>query len=407
VRGEFLLLTGHSLGGAAVNVAHYYVADNFFDRPELSSKPTEIQSYTFGAPRSFNEDLANQLDRDGYRFFQVRHEEDIVPSVPPMTLFYRQNGILVYHWWNGKYPLSQSLTDDLTTPAIVQGAPQHAVLAYLNSTLRYQRSPDGRSRQKEINATPLKLTFRGKNGSGQITVADSTNPGEACGKNCFRYLPYTRVTLAVKPDSGNWVGWQGCDEKTADTCTVTMFAEREVVVDYRRYAKSANNGSRLADSAKLGTKPKEWACTLDKETGLVWEIKTDDGGLRDWRNRYSWYDPDPATNGGFAGYQSNGDGGSGSCTGGILCNTHAYTQAVNARGLCGGKDWRMPAVEELLSLVNRAYFPTIELGYFPDTYSYYWSSSPVASSDNSAWLVYFYNGYDVRGPLRATATMFG
>ena len=64
------------------------------------------------------------------------------------------------------------------------------------------------------------------------------------------------------------------------------------------YSKIANDGSLLADAAVLGTGAKDWACTRDNATGLVWEVKTDDGGLRDKDNTYSWYDPNPATNGG-------------------------------------------------------------------------------------------------------------
>jgi len=34
------------------------------------------------------------------------------------------------------------------------------------------------------------------------------------------------------------------------------------------YSKIANNGSTLADSAKLGANPTDWACTQDKKTRL-------------------------------------------------------------------------------------------------------------------------------------------
>jgi hypothetical protein len=47
------------------------------------------------------------------------------------------------------------------------------------------------------------------------------------------------------------------------------------------YTKIANDGSELPDSATLGTNPTDWACTKDNKTGLIWEVKTDDGGLRD------------------------------------------------------------------------------------------------------------------------------
>ena len=47
------------------------------------------------------------------------------------------------------------------------------------------------------------------------------------------------------------------------------------------YTKIANDGSELPADAPLGSAAGEWACTRDNATGLVWEVKTDDGGLRD------------------------------------------------------------------------------------------------------------------------------
>lgn len=35
-----------------------------------------------------------------------------------------------------------------------------------------------------------------------------------------------------------------------------------------------------------------WSAVLDNVTGLMWENKTDDGGLHDKDNLYTWYDPD-------------------------------------------------------------------------------------------------------------------
>ncbi len=151
------------------------------------------------------------------------------------------------------------------------------------------------------------------------------------------------------------------------------------------YSKIANDGSLLADTAVLGTKAKEWACTRDNVTGFVWEVKTDDGGLRDKDNRYSWYDPNPATNGGFEGYSCTNNGAS--------CDTNGYAKKVNLTKLCGYGDWRVPNIDHLKTLVDIGYLPTINPIYFPNTSynSFYWSSSTVY--DNSiAWGVYFNNG---------------
>ena len=37
-------------------------------------------------------------------------------------------------------------------------------------------------------------------------------------------------------------------------------------------------------------------CALDKFTGLMWEVKSDEPGLHDWRNTYSWFDPEASNN---------------------------------------------------------------------------------------------------------------
>ena len=128
----------------------------------------------------------------------------------------------------------------------------------------------------------------------------------------------------------------------------------------------------------------EWSCVQDNHTGLMWEVKTDDGGLRDKDNVYTWYNTDATTNGGFEGYANNGN------------NTQAFVVAVNAQGLCGYKDWYLPDVEELRSIVNYGkYNPAIDLAYFSNIHGdWYWSSTRAAYNGGSAWLVRFDDGDD-------------
>ena len=149
-----------------------------------------------------------------------------------------------------------------------------------------------------------------------------------------------------------------------------------------------------AEGKPLPADAKGWACVRDNVTGLVWEVKTDDGGLRDGNNHYTWYNPDPKTNGGSPGAETGVD-----CKGGIQCNTYAYVQAVNATRLCGYADWRMPQRWELRSLVDYSkagsHRPVIDEDYFPNTPAkWYWSASPYALSPDYAWGVSFYDGGD-------------
>jgi len=140
-----------------------------------------------------------------------------------------------------------------------------------------------------------------------------------------------------------------------------------------------------------------WSCVRDNVTGLVWEVKSDDGGLRDQDWGYSWYNSDSATNGGSEGYL---DPSFGNNCGGTLdhCNTEAYAAAVNSAGLCGHTDWRLPKRRELQSIVDYGRIdPTIDTAYFPHTRSDgFWSSSPNANHSDDAWIVGF-NGGGVGG----------
>ena len=69
------------------------------------------------------------------------------------------------------------------------------------------------------------------------------------------------------------------------------------------------------------------------------------------------------------------------------CNTQAYIAAVNAQGLCGHNDWRMPTQEELVSLLDYGRTdvtqPMIDPDYFPHTSSSvdfpYWTALGSAS----------------------------
>jgi hypothetical protein len=158
---------------------------------------------------------------------------------------------------------------------------------------------------------------------------------------------------------------------------------------YFSYTKIANDGSELPKTAQLGKGEKDWACTKDNNTGLIWEIKTDDdNSLRDKDLTYNWWNPNrDGKYGQYKGTQS----GSGR-------DTYFYAKLVNEQGLCGKKDWRLPTMAELSKLVycpNNDYdttnwlcttysgtLPTINLFYFPNTLSREFWSSDQYYSDN-------------------------
>lgn len=127
-----------------------------------------------------------------------------------------------------------------------------------------------------------------------------------------------------------------------------------------RYLKLDDGGNELPANST------SWSCVKDKETGLVWEAKTDDGGLRDkdWRYRHFHN---------FGGYASSVDYyGKVLCQnlGSSSCDAYSYVNALKGSGLCGRNDWRLPVQEELLNLVkyhDDGAPPNIDRTYFSDT----------------------------------------
>lgn len=135
-----------------------------------------------------------------------------------------------------------------------------------------------------------------------------------------------------------------------------------------------------AKGAALPANAAAWSCVKDRVTGLVWEAKTNDGGLRDWQKRYTHYSTayNPKAQYGKAGDAS------------------ALVNAVNQQGLCGAKDWRLPTLEELRGVVDYSIAlpgPTIDPGFFPYTRGdAYWSGSADGRQAANGWAVYFNDG---------------
>lgn len=96
------------------------------------------------------------------------------------------------------------------------------------------------------------------------------------------------------------------------------------------------------------------SCAIDKATGRVWELKTDDGGLRDKDWLYSWYDTNGSVNNGVIGDRGVPED-SAKCGNTLpdgLCNSQAYINALNKANYCGYSDWRLPRFNELYSLLD-------------------------------------------------------
>ena len=100
-------------------------------------------------------------------------------------------------------------------------------------------------------------------------------------------------------------------------------------------------------------------CVRDEVTGLVWESKPADNGVRDHALRYTNY-----------GDRRAGD-------------ASEFVDRVNGAALCGFADWRLPTLQELHSLLDYGAMPVaapwIDTAWFPNTSAaHYWTSTVVS-----------------------------
>ena len=253
----------------------------------------------------------------------------------------------------------------------------------------------------EILPKGYKVKIDLNNGKGLVAMTCS---GLACSlsSNALPKLDLPTYKIGIYDAKGVLQG-----ETTNGSYVIVSKAEINTIpISTTGYTKISNSGAVLPNTAKLGSGSNDWACTKDNKTGLTWEVKTDDGGLRDKDWYYSWYKPS-GDNGGSVGYTDTLFN-TPNCSTKDNCNTDAFTNAVNAKGLCGKNDWRMPTKEELMKLVvcpdgkyetdgsctnnGSVANPIINSAYFPNTQSWYWSSSPYADDSGIAWYVHFYDG---------------
>jgi hypothetical protein len=124
----------------------------------------------------------------------------------------------------------------------------------------------------------------------------------------------------------------------------------------------------------------------DLNSGLQWELKTDDGSIHDKDDRYTWSDTFSDPDGGafvdFLGTLNGGESVGGLTTTGCFADK------------C---DWRFATIEELAAIVDLA-APGCGGGSPCTTIpgetvsSFYWSSSTFTGNPLSAWVVNFADG---------------
>ena len=149
-----------------------------------------------------------------------------------------------------------------------------------------------------------------------------------------------------------------------DTGQVTSYTEifgedSDYRINPQSYTKLDAGGQDLPDSAE------DWTMVRDNVTGLIWEVKTNDGSIHDKDRTFTWRDA-----------------------------RFDYIKDLNERTFGGFADWRLPYIRELSCLVNADRFlPALNTDYFPNTPSDYktdfWSYDICAWAVQNAWVVRF------------------
>lgn len=147
----------------------------------------------------------------------------------------------------------------------------------------------------------------------------------------------------------------------------------------KQFFKIGQNSERLSDDSQI------WSCVEDADTSLFWQ-KRDPTSALHGHDSYNWFQPghdipgEPRSNPDLFGIDAT-------CFGyraddpNSYCNTDAYIRRINQSNYCGYSDWRLPTVNELLSLVDpslsdRQNQSAIDLNFFPFNQSFaYWTDS--------------------------------
>jgi hypothetical protein len=195
-------------------------------------------------------------------------------------------------------------------------------------------------------------------GSATVTVYDSG------GDSGTVSVSVGATVFGRIPDTGQTTCYNNSEKMTCPQPGEAFFGQDACyTINAPSYTKLDVSGNALPDSAT------SWTTVRDNVTGLIWEVKTDDGSIHDRDNQYTWQEA-----------------------------KDVFVSSLNSERFGGFSDWRVPTIKELTYLMDYGtYTPAINTDFFHYTgSSLYWSSTPYADdvSASYAWSIFSEYGYD-------------
>jgi len=173
-------------------------------------------------------------------------------------------------------------------------------------------------------------------------------------------LPYTNNRF-ILPDTGQTKCYNNSNEITCPHPGAPFNGQDSYYgPNLQSFSKLDASGNDLPDDAT------SWSTVRDNNTGLIWEVKTDDGSIHDKDNTFTSQTA-----------QEN------------------FILQLNEDEYGGYSDWRLPTIKELASIIDNSKFnPTINTLFFPQSQAKFYRSSTILSYDNNQiWRVNFQNGF--------------